>query len=357
MVEEKTKTVLWIDRFFERGKKMRCGRLLFSFFFVSLPSLLLLTPFYFLRWEVFGRYTFRMWLGLVCGGVWIWICPCLVSGYVASLKRTLRLAEKNRIVKFDTAGIYNGVVEKLNRFGPASAVWIVFILLIVFADVTYLRRFGIGGYGDPILYLFAVVVSYILYYTSLGIIGAVSTFRLIGRLIGKKELSLDYYNPDRMGGLKCLKDFIFTTSKLFATGVLFFPILLDYVAYTNALPVKLLLYCAIVAFSVVLILTFLVPIKRLYTYANRLKEKHLDFLCERFKSLTNDSIGGNSDRSLKDELAAVNLYHLISLVSETTMFRVSSDIWLQIVGAILIPLFTFFLNGKDILAMLGRLLN
>ncbi len=295
-------------------------------------------------------FTSRMWFGIVCGLIWIWLGPFLINNYVQKINETFLNAKDLKILRIEN---YNRTLvdanTKLGKFGVLNVIWVLFILAIAVFDNSYLNRFGIGNFTDPYFYIFLLMLAYVLYFTSVGIRGVLIVYQLINELVNENKIKLDFYNSDKMGGLKCFKELIYTAAKLFATGVLFFPILLDYILYTSDIRVKVALYLSIILFTVILIMTFFIPIKKLYDYANEHRDMYLNELGGKLKCLATDLIENEKNCSIKDGILIINYCHQINIISTVSVFDVASDTYLQIIGSILIPFFTYFINSQDII--------
>lgn len=340
---------IWIARIFTLNERFKINPVCLSLSLVFVPALILVLPFIIERWHLIIKFTPRMWSGIICGLIWISLSPLLINSYVQKINETFLEAEKSKILTVEYRNIINSANNQLRSFGVLNAVWMLSILTIAVWDQTYLSRFGLGGFSDPCLYVFLLVLAYVLYYTSIGIRGVLIVYRLITDLVSSKTIILDFYNSDRMGGLRCLKELIFTAAKLFATGALFFPILLDYIIHTDSIIGKLALYLSILIFTMLLIMTFLIPIKKLYNYANKIRDNHLDYLGEKLKCLATGLNENKKSCSINDGVLLINYYQQVTIVSQISMFNVKSDTYLEVFGSILIPVFTFFINAQDII--------
>lgn len=346
---------IWIARRFTLCERVRINPVFFSSVFISLPSLIIFLPFVVFRWHLIVGFSIRMWFGLICCFIWIWLSPFFIYNYVQRINNTYSRAKKLNILSDSCEHLLTSANSQLGHIGKLNWIWILFILTLAILDITYINRFGFMGFSDPYLYIFLFVLAYIVYFTSIGIRGVIIVYQLITDLVHSKRIVLDFYNSDRMGGLRCMKELIFSASKLFATGILFFPILLDYILYTNNIGIKIALYFSIIIFTVLLIMTFFVPIKKLYNYANEFRDNHLDILGQKLECLASDLNNNKKNCSLNDAILIINYYQQINIISKVSIFNIASDTYIEIIGSILIPLLTFCFNFQDIIAVFREL--
>jgi hypothetical protein len=342
----------WIENIFNKNKYF--DNRFFSIVFISLPGLILFIPFIIFKFNIILTYPPKMIFGLSCGLIWVWLGPYWIFSYTKKLKNVLLSIKENYAT--DKTHFKQFEENCLNNFFKIKICTPLWILLVVFAaiwDENYLCLFGIGGINDPYFYVFILLLSYLLYITSIGFSGIITTIKLTLNLISENVLKVDYFHSDGNGGLKFIKDLIYSTTKLFSTAVLFIPILLHYITYTKNVNVKLLLYFLIIIASISIVLSFFVPLKRLNTYAENKKDKDLLYYSRLYQKHFLNCISNDYNESIKEELRTLNLYNFIILIKDIKLYKMAtSDTWLQILFAILIPLAGFFINSKDILGLL-----
>jgi hypothetical protein len=245
--------------------------------------------------------------------------------------------------------------SRLTRFDLFTFCWFIIVFCAILFDLKYLERFGTHGFGDPYFYLFSLAVFYMAYFTAMGFKGVFITFKLIYSLINNKKFTADYFHCDGSAGLKKLIDFSFFTTKLFASGTLFIPILLDYIFYTQSQIVKAFLYTAIFIFMSAILLSFFLPIRKLICFNNEQKEIYLDKIVSRYKVLAMRSINANG--SIEDELEALNLYNYITVIKNTAIYSITFDTVVQVTVAIAIPVIGLLSNMEEILSIFQKLFS
>lgn len=344
---EVDKQQFWIFELFINRKSLSLmPNIVFSGFFMSFPIIVIFLPFIFRERMIFSTYTSSMWLGLISGSIWIYLAPYLIFQFYKRLA-TLSIELQSIISKNNDIYFWNALdtFKKTNIF---NVLWCVLICCALLLDVGYLNKFGIYGFGDPYLYVFILCIAYIAYFTGFGFKGVYVTIIIIKNLTKNKVITIDYFNADGSGGIKYLKGLSAFTARVFATGTLFIPILVDYILYTNNLYVKLILYLSIFLMVLFIASSFIIPVKLLIRHIESQKNEYLKKLLLKYKTVAFVGIDNPNNHSIQEEIEALNLYNYINICKNTKIYTVDYSVIMEILVSVAIPLMGLFISWEDI---------
>lgn len=337
-----------LNRFYlSYNSKSTLIQICISFCILSIPMLLIFTPFIITRYKYFFNYTIGMWCGLVFGGIWIAFSPFMIYLFIKKLKHFFIILKDNNISQ-NLDKLKNICFKKFVSIDWFNILWILLIIGALIIDRGYLERFGLFGFTDVYFYIFIGLIIVILYCTSLGFKGTYIVVQLIRILVKQRNIYLDFFNADGAGGIKCMKDIVSFTTRIFSTGTLFVPILLDYIFYTDSLYVKLILYISIALLAIFILLSYFIPIFKLSNYTNTEKENYLNKLTEKYRKIANISIINSYNGNLEEEIEALNLYNFISYVNDIKLLKIDTMLVLELIISIIIPILSLFFNFNDI---------
>lgn len=322
-----------------------CKRILYSIFTLFFPIIFCFIPFFVTRFNIFSTYTSRMWIGILFGGTWIALAPYLILSYVEKICHLFKILSSKKISD-NIFSIRKKALKSFFKLDLFSFLWMIVISLALLIDINYLKRFGINGYSDPYCYIFIFFILIILLFTSYGFKGVYVTSNLIKNLIKDKNINIDFFSIDEMGGIKCIKSMVSYTTRLFATGTLFVPILLDYILYTKSVYVKMILYLGIVVLSVSIILSYCIPMRAMAKYSNSKKDEYLNVLFLEYKEIAEKR--KDNTININNELKALNLHNYISFAKKVSLYKIDSSIIFELFASIIIPIATLFININDI---------
>lgn len=341
---------LWIEKIFDCCSSKKIPQFICSLLFMVVPLFLLFFPFVRYRLNILSEFSFRMWFGLIIGTIWIWLGPLFIYKYLKVYRKFVNIMYKKNMHNDKFLNYSNTLLHKLCKFDCLSIGWIILINTLIIKDMGYLKRYGTFGFDDIYFYIFNISLSLILYFTSVGFKGVINTIKLINYISKSNDLFIDFYNYDGSGGLSPIKELALKTSELFATGVLFMPILLDYIYYTKNISVKISLYLIIMLYALLIFLSFFLPVTKIYKVAEEKKNQYLEEINREYKKLHKKNTESNKHLNTAAELKELNLYNHLYYIKNLSIYSVTKDSIFNILSSSLIaPCLGVILNSNDII--------
>jgi hypothetical protein len=102
--------------------------------------------------------------------------------------------------------------------------WVSVITIVFAYSGDFLRDLGVVGRTDYWWWILLFGTAALSYYTAYGFLAMLKTIRLVWHLT-KTKLRLDPYHEDGAGGLDIVAGFSVTVSWMFASGILFLPLM------------------------------------------------------------------------------------------------------------------------------------
>lgn len=271
--------MLWISRIFNKKKPSN------GFFSILLSTIIscggigiAFIPALIQRTYIWSSFSLRMWVGCFLGMIWIALSPFLIDKYINKTNLFFDECEKKCKGKNEIVALkfrFNNGYFTSKRFIIFSLGWITLLIATLLLDCSYLNKYGIRGFSDIYFYIFILSLIYILYLTSIGLYAIISSLYFVIKILRSSGLNIDFYSSDIRGQLHYVVEYVFSALKIISTGMLFIPILLDYIEYTHLNLVKLLLYFAIIFYSFSLFVALYIPLREIVKYFNKLKMKEL----------------------------------------------------------------------------------
>lgn len=187
----------------------------------------------------------------------------------------------------------------------------------------------------------------------LGSIGFWGVFQLVSLMvhIGRSDLNLNPMSPDRLGGLGLLADFSIKGTMLFSTGALMMiPMVYELISETRAAnTVVYLTYTVTGAFSLVVLLSFLIPLFSLNKAAKRTRERIVEDAADRFQE-------AREEYQMHPERIEIGIRLLVLMQEFNENEKMSVwpwdvDVILKLGGSVLLPILVSFFR-TTILPML-----
>lgn len=324
-------------------------------FLISLGPLVgVFIPYFLMRRDIWAGFVPRMYMGIGCGCLWLGLSPCLITRYRNITGRffdEFRSREWNKADLSEKRQRFETTFLKDRFFVCFYLFWAVLVEGAILMDVTYLERFGIRGFRDPYLYLFCICMLYVLLLTAAGFAGVFHTLVLVYTLIREDDIEIHELDSDGVGGLGYAADYILETTRLFATGVLFVPIVLDYIYYTQYDLVRIFLYLIILVYGVAVVLLYLIPLKAIYQYGDSKKQKFLEGLRMKYCEIIEHLLEHGDDKNPQDELMALNIYNYIDMVERASSFQVEYRVMSHLAQLVVLPLLSLLINLNDIVSL------
>ena len=256
---------------------------LISGFFFALPAAIVFTPFVILRWET-TDLNYLTLLRLLSGCIWAYWGPYFMFRYD---KHYLKIWHSIFHEKPESS-INEYVLKYDSRIRRIAAlltlIWSALIGGALLLSVEYLLKFGFVNYSDPYLYLFIGFVFLLIHYTAIGITGSFMTILIIKEIVENNLIEYDIYASDSVGGYSVLGNFALNTTLLYSTGVLFIPILYDFVIDVN-ITSQILVFLGVMIYAISIFASFLIPVTYTFKHAESQKEKILQDQLEYYKEL------------------------------------------------------------------------
>ena len=334
---ENRTNIIWPLKLKYRYFKKVPDWILTSFYF-AIPALIVFLPFVILRWDILIKNDIALYLKLAFGALWALYGPLFMFRY------------DKEYIKFwgNLQSIYTGKdIEKLVKIYDLkiirvskliSLIWCVLITSVIIIDPSYLTIFGISGWQDPCLYIFVLFMFYLVHLTALGFTGAFITIKIIFNLIKSDSVKINEYDSDTVGGFSCFGNFSLVTTILFSTGVLFIPILYDY-AIHSGLIAQLLIFLAVILYSIAIFLVFIIPVALAFKKADKDKEKIIINTLNRYKELRHKPI-----KTKLDHVEVLNEYNHLNYLKNLATYPFNFSTLLKITLTALFPILLYFLQ-------------
>lgn len=349
----------WIDKIFKEGDKRGVPRLLCSGIFIFIPALILYIPFIVFRIDTIKGFTPRMWIGLICGLIWIWCGPYFIQKWHSIIDYTFNeLSESNTIFISKDINYLCTTGNLVFKLTHVKLILMGAILIFSILDKSYLSRYGMHGIKDIYFWIFIVVILYILYFISIGIEGVLFTIKLVKSCAIRNNLTMSLVLLDNSNILSDIKTAIYRTTQFFFSGTFFIPILLDYILYSKITLVKLFLYLITIAFSFTVFLSFYVPTRSIYKCILKQKKKQLYNINTQYNNLLKNILSPSRNYgTLKQNMVAINLYLYAHALENNSSLSIYQNTLYSIFTSIIIPLIAFLFNGEDITQSIVKLLE
>lgn len=318
----------------------------FKLFTKPLLTLAIFIPFgiYFLikRFEQFDFQDRGLVAGLVCATVWMYLGQILIYKhfhyvYKKFWTRLYNLDDDKEAVVEVNKIIYKNY-RRFDKFIFIS--WITIIMLSLVIGVNKLSIITISSIDDP-MFIFLIIVSLVAgYFTSQGLS---QTFKMIYsiKIVSERlNIPFDELNEDGLGNYTIIANYCFPTTLYLASGVLFIPILIEFMG-NGSNDVNNLIILLIVLFSCFLLASMVYPLSRGYLMANiskivALSKIKKDLFVELSRCLENPTVEGKIRWETLD-------YKLKSVESIPT-YPFQLDTIVKIIVTTLIPILTFFVQ-------------
>lgn len=315
-----------------------------------LPSILLFITPLAERIRAVEGYTVWRILSLLLAATWVYLGPLLIWKFYNS-----HVTLFNNINLHSDA--HNGNVKRIFKKNVLlnkrlvlvfSTTWIPLVIAVLLIKPDLLERYSIYGYSDCWYYVFVIYVAFILHLTACGIAGVASSILLTLELSKSGALIKDIID-DHNYALKNFGDFSFTTTKCFFSGVVFIPILVDFIFGTSAV-YNTGLFFAICFFGICILLSFYVPFYYIKKSAESSKDEiisevEFQYIVQYRMQRENVNLDGN--QQIISQINLLMTYnHLQYVKSIDTSPAQMNKVLIVIAGAIL-PFFIFLFENFE----------
>lgn len=349
--------MLWIYKIYEKVKPKNC---FFSILLSAAISLGAITiafiPALIQRTYIWEGFTLRMWVGCILGGTWILLAPYLIVQYIrrtiAFFEECLKRGQKQGVIIDLKTKFENNYFGNM-KFYTFAIIWIFLVLFLLLRDASYLEKYGIMGWGDVYYTIFLISMVYILYLTAIGLYAIISSLYFAVKIVKSGELEINFYVRNIRDELYFVIDYVFGALRIIATGMLFIPILLDYVEYTSFELLKLLTYLAIIIYSISLFSTLYVPLKEVLKYFDRNRKSELINLYSKYNKITKRLAEKDIELTKKSLAKYYVLIKHIENIENTKILNISWLKSLEFITVIILPMVSLVFNQDDIKSLLN----
>jgi len=351
--------MFWIEKIFNYFKPkgiIMCIAL--SSLISILPIFIPFIPGLYIKPPLLDILTHRRAIAILTGSIWIAIGPYLIHRYITETNTFFVECQKNNPSRqIENIRIkFNNTFAKDKSFKLILILWEALVLLCVVLNDSYIRCFGIEGYSDIYFTIFCLCFSYVLYLNAVGFYGVYITIRHINFLIERKLIKIDYFTTDGHGGLGFIIQYIYKVTMIFGTGILFVPILLDFVLFNDKNIIKLCLYLMLFVYSAMLFLCFYIPWRKVNKYLLTAKNNEKANLYNQYKEKVLVSINACS-MEISDYLIQTSIYNYINVIDKTDVAHINIIKYIEMFAVIIMPAISVFINIEDLRNTVTQLYN
>lgn len=240
--------------------------------FVLIPAIVFSIPLI-LRFSNILTYSVWRIISLFAAASWSFWGPYLIYQYhiqYIEFYETLSFLENYSIKNI----FYHTYCGFQRRVRIASCVWgLLALIIIIFPDT--LKGYSFYGYTDFWYWFFLIYILFSLHLTACGFVGVVTSFQLLNNLVKSNLMTELLQRKPRK--LKAFGKFSFSTVRYFLSGIVFIPILIDFIQENWIYP-QILTIIGIFAFVLVTCIAFFYPLWLVRQCAEKSRESLLDKL-------------------------------------------------------------------------------
>lgn len=299
--------------------------------FIIPPVFIFITPLA-LRFEMVFQYTIWRIFSLITASTWSFLGPlCIYKYYVRVVSLYQKCISINGISENKTIFVK---ALKLNRFLIIlfTILWIAIVIpVLIFAPNT-LYNYSVYGYFDFWYYIFLFYIIFILHLNACGFAGVVTSIMLIYHLSESSLMKIIIRSyPQR---LKLLGQFSFHTTIYFFSGIVYIPILIDFINSNTIYP-QTGVFLGIFLFCATCLLSFSIPLFFIRKRAAIQKENLIALFVSRYtKSLFNNHLSRCRSRQGLNQL---NTYNALQYMLNIQINVIDYSKVLTILTAVILP--------------------
>lgn len=282
---------MWI---YKRYKRKNINVWLFSLLISDLPMFLILSKYVITYWNELWNYPKHRLLSILIVGVWTYLGPVMIVKWIDSTYELLdmicKIKHKDNIEKW----IHFGWDWKYKLF-IVFWIFLVIIILITPSGCNVLEDYYFSGYSDINYWLFIICVGYVAYQTSWFFLFLLKSKEIIFEIIEEKEvLELLLLNEGRSYSLTMLGEHISQTAVYFLSGLLFFPIMIEFLRDFLIVKSRINITWAIFGLMGIYILCIMVYLMLMNNYIMKkvqlVKDKVIERLIEEINKIEDGTI-------------------------------------------------------------------
>ena len=259
---------------YELLDKQTCSKnkVLIILTFVLIPVIVFSIPLI-LRFSNILTYSVWRIISLFAAASWSFLGPYLIYQY------HIQYIEFYEAMSFlETLSIkeifYHTYCGFQRRVWIASCLWgSLALIILIFPDT--LKGYSFYGYNDFWYWVFLLYILFSLHLTACGFAGVVTSFLLLKKLVNSNLMTELLQRKPRK--LKAFGKFSFSTVLYFLSGIVFIPILIDFIRENWRYP-QVLTIIGILAFILATCVAFFYPLRLVRQCADKSRESLLDKL-------------------------------------------------------------------------------
>ncbi|WP_311561495.1 hypothetical protein [Peptoniphilus duerdenii] len=218
-----------------------------------------------------------------------------------------------------------------------STVWIVLVSIAFFIGFNSLSKIFDSKVS---LIILTINVLYSAYLTSLGLAYCIIMNFTVKNLKGAIEIPFEIDDISDVGNYKIISVYSLHTTQALSTGVLFIPILANFIQKTKSLGLGPVVFL-ITIFSILLLISIVYPIYVGYTISSGRKSDEINKI--------NARLNFEIDNNLKDPeekrfIFIESLEKKIKQIEKIPIFPFEVEVGLSIISTVLMPMIIFFIN-------------
>ncbi len=355
---------MWIYRLLE--KKTR--RPIWVFLYFVLPVIIVFLPFFIGRFDHLKTFDLQTWISLGLAGSWTFLGPYFIYGYfeaILTCKKDLISYSKslNDIIPdhYDIP-VETAVSDLYDRESRAfskrskliSCIWIPLVVGILLIFNRRLEDFAFWGFRDIYYWIAICYIAFLVYLTSLGFSGLLTTNRLLRNITKEQHIMEDIMEGSFQTGVMTLGSFLVRTTLYFFSGVVFFPILIVFASNQSEI-LSFMIIILMVVFTISVLVFFLSSYRTISKSAQKGKEALIDEFQTIYNKAMRKSLlerDGTEDIQLLmlNELRISNVYWHIEKLKEINTNPIQLSRIIVTVFTVLFPVLFFLKDLAELLA-------
>ncbi len=306
-----------------------------SFF---IPFLLL---FIILRFKEFN-FSSGLIIGILGSSFWLYIGQIFIykhhhEVYKRFWEKLLKLDDDKKEVVLVNREI-NIKYKKFEKF--LFVLWIILILVALRVGKDGLEIIKIYGVDDPFFFMIISISIVAGYLTAIGLSQSLKMVYSIKKVSERINIPFDELNEDGLGNYSVISKYCFPTTLYLTSGVLFIPILVEFMNATSE-NAFWLTFSLILIFSAFILVSLVYPLTRGHFMAR--ESKRVLLLEVRTKLMNSIKVCINEPIE-KNKIHWETLKYKYELIKVIPTYPFELNVIMKIIGTTLIPVITFFVQ-------------
>lgn len=355
---------MWINKLYS-NKKISNKYLLTLLVFI-IPIVIIFSPYLITHGKELINYKWTTIFSLFFAFIWSYIGPLLINNYTIFFKNTAKKIQDmstnfNDITVDNDINIsistYNNEVKKYKKIQPIIfIIWASIISFIMLINNYAFTHYYINGIFDIYFWLLLTYVIFIAYLQSIGFTWLYLSLNYLVSIIKHEKTISDILESDFEKGIHILGSIIIRTAICFFSGILYFPILIDF-SYNIDKKLVVYVYLLIILYLLAIIIYIFVSAFYISSYAGKYKNTILDEFKSEYTKLFKESINNNEDDSIEEkilqELKINNYINHINQIEKINIWPISSSKLFFAIFSVVFPILFFISDFYELLQNFG----